>query len=123
MVTSLALIIGLITANVVKPGAGVNFSRTATTQVAEITAQANSMNWGKFFSHIVPVNIVDAFAKGDILQVLFFSILFGIGLKWMGDSGRSLFISFEKINKALFNVLKIIMKVSPLGALAAWPIP
>ena len=116
VVTSLALIIGLITANVVKPGAGVNFSRTTSTQVAEITAQASSMNWGEFFSHIVPVNVVDAFAKGDILQVLFFSILFGIGLKWMGDSGRSLFISFEKINKALFNVLKIIMKVSPLGA-------
>jgi aerobic C4-dicarboxylate transport protein len=116
VVTSLALIIGLIIANVVKPGAGVNFSRTASTQVAEISAQASSMNWGEFLSHIVPVNVVDAFAKGDILQVLFFSILFGIGLKWMGDTGRSLFISFEKINKALFNVLKIIMKLSPLGA-------
>lgn len=116
IVTTLALIIGLITANLIKPGAGVNFSHTGNTQVTEIAAQAKALNWGEFFSHIVPVNVVDAFAKGDILQVLFFSILFAIGLKWMGDSGRSLFISFEKINKVLFNVLKIIMKVSPLGA-------
>jgi aerobic C4-dicarboxylate transport protein len=116
IVTTFALIIGLITANLVKPGAGVNFSHTENTQVTEIAAQAKALNWGEFFSHIVPVNVVDAFAKGDILQVLFFSILFAIGLKWMGDSGHSLFISFEKINKVLFNVLKIIMKVSPLGA-------
>ena len=116
VVTSFALIIGIITANLVKPGAGVNFSNTETTQVAELTAQAKAMNWGEFFSHIVPVNVVDAFAKGDILQVLFFSILFGIGLKWMGKSGHTLFVNFEKINKALFNVLKIIIKVSPVGA-------
>ena len=49
------------------------------------------MNWGEFFSHIVPSNVVDAFAKGDILQVLFFSILFAIGLKRMGDSWRRLY--------------------------------
>ncbi len=116
VVTSLALVIGLITANIVKPGAGINFSQGATTKVAEITAEAKAMNWGEFFSHIVPANVVDAFAKGDILQVLFFSILFAIGLKWMGNSGHSLFVSFEKINKVLFNVLKIIMRVSPLGA-------
>lgn len=116
IVTTLALVIGLITANLIKPGAGVNFSHTENTQVTEIAAQAKALDWGEFFSHIVPVNVVDAFAKGDILQVLFFSILFAIGLKWMGDSGHSLFISFEKINKALFNVLRIIMKVSPLGA-------
>jgi len=116
VVTSLALIIGLIVANLVKPGAGINFSHTANTQVTELSAQAKELNWGEFFSHIVPVNVVDAFAKGDILQVLFFSILFAIGLKWMGESGHSLFISFEKINKVLFNVLKIIMKLSPIGA-------
>lgn len=116
VVTSLALVIGLITANVVKPGAGIAYAHTADTKVTEFAAQANALNWGEFFSHIVPVNVVDAFAKGDILQVLFFSILFAIGLKWMGESGQSLLISFEKINKVLFNVLKIIMRLSPLGA-------
>ena len=116
VVTTLALIIGLITANLVKPGAGVTAPQTANTQVADISKQASQINWGEFFSHIVPSNIVDAFAKGDILQVLFFSVLFAIGLKWLGPTGQSLLVSFEKINKVLFNILKIIMKLSPLGA-------
>jgi aerobic C4-dicarboxylate transport protein len=116
VVTTLALLIGLVVANVVKPGAGIIVSHAPGEQIAEISNQAKALNWGEFFSHIVPPNVVDAFAKGDILQVLFFSILFGIGLKWMGDSGKSVFINFEKINKILFNVLKIIMKLSPVGA-------
>ncbi|MBA4166136.1 MAG: cation:dicarboxylase symporter family transporter, partial [Chitinophagaceae bacterium] len=116
VVTTLALIIGLIVANVVKPGAGVNFTATANTQVSTISSQAKDLNWGEFFSHIVPPNVVDAFAKGDILQVLFFSVLFAVGLKLMGDSGHSLLTGFEKINKVLFNILKIIMRLSPIGA-------
>ncbi len=116
VVTTLALIVGLVVANVVKPGAGIIVPHAPGEQIAEISNQAKALNWGEFFSHIVPPNVVDAFAKGDILQVLFFSILFGIGLKWMGDSGKSVFINFEKINKILFNVLKIIMKLSPVGA-------
>ncbi|TDH26816.1 C4-dicarboxylate transporter DctA [Segetibacter sp. 3557_3] len=116
VVTTLALVIGLVTANLVKPGAGVPFTGTPNNQVDRIGAEAKGLNWGEFFSHIVPSNIVDAFAKGDILQVLFFSILFAIGLKMLGQAGESLLLSFDKINKVLFNVLKIIMKLSPLGA-------
>ncbi len=116
VVTTLALVIGLVTANLVKPGAGISAPKTVTIQVTDISKQASQINWGEFFSHIVPSNIVDAFAKGDILQVLFFSVLFAIGLKWMGTAGQSLLTTFEKINKVLFNVLKIIMRLSPLGA-------
>jgi aerobic C4-dicarboxylate transport protein len=116
VVTTLALVIGLITANLVKPGAGVHYTPGTSTRVKEISSAANNMNWGEFFSHIVPSNIIDAFAKGDILQILFFSILFAIGLKMMGDSGKGLLMSFEKINKVLFNILKIIMRLSPIGA-------
>jgi len=116
VVTTLALIIGLITANLIKPGAGVQEATGTTAQVKDISTEASHMNWGEFFSHIVPSNIVDAFAKGDILQVLFFSVLFAVGLKWLGNTGNSLLVSFEKINKVLFNVLKIIMRVSPVGA-------
>ena len=116
VVTTLALIIGLVTANLIKPGAGVHSGTQVTKQVADISEQANQVNWGEFFSHIVPSNIIDAFAKGDILQVLFFSVLFAIGLKWLGGEGKSLLNSFEKINKVLFNILKIIMKLSPVGA-------
>jgi aerobic C4-dicarboxylate transport protein len=74
------------------------------------------MNWGEFFSHIVPTNIVESFAKGDILQVLFFSVLFAIGLKWIGNKGIPLLNNFETINKVLFNILKIVMRLSPIGA-------
>jgi len=116
VVTTLALIVGLLTANLIKPGAGVQATATTTTQVKDISTEASKVNWGEFFSHIVPSNVIDAFAKGDILQVLFFSILFGIGLKWLGDAGNSLLISFDKINKVLFNILRIIMRVSPVGA-------
>ena len=116
VVTTVALVIGLIVANVVKPGAGIELTNVPAAQVTAIENQAKAMNWGEFFAHIVPANIVDAFAKGDILQVLFFSILFAIGLKAMGNSGSSVLISFDKINKVLFNILRMIMKLSPIGA-------
>ncbi|MEO8582373.1 MAG: C4-dicarboxylate transporter DctA [Flavitalea sp.] len=116
IVTTLALLVGLITANVIKPGEGVHFTKVTNTQVDQYATQAHDLNWGAFFSNIVPSNIIDAFAKGDILQILFFSILFAIGLKMMGTPGNGLLISFEKINKVLFNVLKIIMRLSPIGA-------
>lgn len=116
VVTTLALIIGLVAANVVKPGKGVVASQEKTKQVTEITEQASHMNWGEFFSHIVPSNIIEAFAKGDILQILFFSVLFAIGLKMLGDSGKGFLGTMETINKVLFNILKIIMKLSPIGA-------
>lgn len=116
VVTTLALIVGLITANLIKPGIGVAAPQTANKQVTDLSTQAAKFNWGEFFSHIVPANVVDAFAKGDILQVLFFSVLFAIGLKWMGAAGESLLNTFEKINNVLFNVIRIIMRLSPLGA-------
>jgi aerobic C4-dicarboxylate transport protein len=116
VVTTMALVIGLITANLVKPGQGVKNTHAATEQVLEISEQAKHMNWGEFFSKIVPSNIIDAFAKGDILQVLFFSVLFAIGLKMLGNSGKGLLNSFETINKVLFNILKLVMRLSPIGA-------
>lgn len=126
VVTTLALVIGIVVANVVKPGVGVGFVSAAGAaagqigaaggQVAEISSQAKDMNWGEFFAHIVPANVVDAFAKGDVLQVLFFSILFAVGLQRMGETGRSLVVTFEKLNKVFFNILKIIMRLSPIGA-------
>lgn len=116
IVTTLALLIGLLVANLVKPGAGIAAPQTASKQITDISQQANNIDWGEFFSHIVPANVVEAFAKGDILQILFFSVLFAIGLKMLGNAGHGLLLTFEKINKVLFNVLKIIMRFSPLGA-------
>jgi len=116
IVTTLALIIGLVTANVLKPGVGVERKTDGAEKVAKYAEQAHEMNWGKFFSDIVPHNVVEAFATGNILQVLFFSILFAVGLKMMGDKGTSVLVTFEKISQILFNILKLIMKLSPIGA-------
>jgi aerobic C4-dicarboxylate transport protein len=116
VVTTLALVIGLITANLVKPGVGIVVPQQSNEQVSQISQQASNINWGEFFSHIVPSNIIEAFAKGDILQVLFFSVLFAIGLKMLGNTGKGLLSTFENINKVLFNILKMVMKLSPIGA-------
>jgi len=116
IVSSLSLVIGLVVANIIKPGSGVQFHQAAGSQVASFSKDAEHMNWGDFVSHIIPSNIVDAFAKGDILQLLFFSILFAVGLKWLGAEGDSLLTNFNKINKVLFNILKIVVRLSPVGA-------
>src|SRR3984893_10290399 len=116
VVTSLALLIGLIVANVVKPGQGIPPQHLPVADLTGYTSGSGKMDWGEFISHIVPSNIIEAFAKGDIVQILFFGILFSIGLKQLGAAGQSVISTFEKINKVLFNVLKIIMKVSPFGA-------
>jgi aerobic C4-dicarboxylate transport protein len=116
IVSSLALVIGLIVANLIKPGSGITHGSAESSQVSEIAKQAEEFKWGDFISHIVPSNIVDSFAKGDILQILFFSILFAIGLKQLGSSGKNVIEGLNKINQIIFNILKMIMKLSPLGA-------
>ncbi len=116
IVTTAALVIGLVMANLLKPGVGVTFSNIQPDKVAQYATQAKALNWEEFFAHIVPSNIIESFAKGDILQVLFFSILFAVGLKWLGKSGTSLLHNFETINKVLFNILKMVMRLSPIGA-------
>jgi aerobic C4-dicarboxylate transport protein len=115
VVTTLALIIGLVVANIVQPGHGIPSEHLPAADLSKYSAE-NGMNWGEFIAHIVPPNIVQAFAQGEIIQILFFGVLFSIGLKRLGPGGQSLIGSFEKINHVLFNILKIIMRVSPLGA-------
>lgn len=116
IVSSLALVIGLVVANGIRPGEGIQHSTVPSNQVAEIAKQAESFSWGDFISHIVPANIVDAFAKGDILQILFFSILFAVALKQLGSSGKSMIDGLNKINQVVFNILRFVMKLSPIGA-------
>jgi len=116
VVSSLALVIGLIVANLIRPGAGVEHGTDLTSQVTEIAKQAASFSWADFVSHIVPSNIFDAFARGDILQILFFSILFAVALKKMGPSANSIIGGLNKINDVVFNILNIVMKLSPIGA-------
>lgn len=116
IVTTLALVIGLMVAYIVKPGLGVTIGHLNSDKVAKINTQANELNWVDFFAHIIPDNIFKSFAQGDILQILFFSILFGAALSKLGNYGSSLVAVFEKINKVIFNIMKLIMHLAPIGA-------
>ncbi|HMP91975.1 MAG TPA: C4-dicarboxylate transporter DctA [Phnomibacter sp.] len=116
VVTTLALLIGLVVANLVKPGHGVSLNIAGSTVSTQYFSQAEAMDWVGFFRHIVPSNVVEAFAKGDILQVLFFSILFGLALSRMGSTGQPVLQQFERYNKVMFGIMKMVMQVAPIGA-------
>ena len=116
IVTTLAIVIGLVVANVLKPGVGLVVPNADVAKITTYTAQAAEINWLQFLTHIVPKNIFEAFSKGDILQILFFAILFGFGLSKMGQNGQSLILTFNKISKVLFNIMKVVMRFAPIGA-------
>lgn len=116
IVTTLAIVIGLIVANWLKPGHGVPLANGNTATVHKIEKAAGDMNWTEFLLHIIPSNVVDAFAKGDIIQVLVFAVLFGYALSKMKDAGSGLLHTFDRISQVFFNILKLIMRLAPLGA-------
>jgi len=116
IVTTLAITIGIIVANVMKPGHGVAFHANVNA-VAKIEKDAAGFNWTEFLVHIIPSNAVEAFAKGDILQVLVFAILFGYGITKLKSTSADLLLgTFERISEVFFNILKFIMRLAPLGA-------
>ncbi|SNC61365.1 aerobic C4-dicarboxylate transport protein [Hymenobacter gelipurpurascens] len=123
IVTTLALGIGVLVANLTQPGAGVQATAQAvlqdskqTAEAAKYTSQAGDMNWVEFFTHIVPDNVIGAFAEGDILQVLLFSVLFGLSVNHMGAHGQPLMRTFDRLSHAMFGVLAMVMKLAPIGA-------
>jgi len=117
IVTTFALLIGLTVANLVKPGEGVKAIVTGDISKMETYQKAAAeMKWGDFFTHIIPGNVFDAFARGDILQVLFFAILFGYGISRMGNAGQPLIGTFDRLLKVFFNIMKVVMRLAPLGA-------
>jgi aerobic C4-dicarboxylate transport protein len=117
IVTTFALFIGLVVVNVLKPGEGfVHKALNDVSKIAGYQKEAAAMNWSGFFIHIIPNNIFDAFTRGDILQILFFAVLFGYGISHMGEAGKSLIVTFDKLSKVFFNIMKVVMKLAPLGA-------
>lgn len=117
IVTTFALLIGLTVANLVKPGEGVKAIVTGDISKLESYQKAAAeMKWGDFFAHIIPGNVFDAFARGDILQVLFFAILFGYGISRMGNTGQPLIGTFDRLLKVFFNIMKVVMRLAPIGA-------
>jgi aerobic C4-dicarboxylate transport protein len=121
VVSTLGLIIGLCVGNFVQPGAGFNVNPATldAKAVADYAGQAKAQGVSDFLLHIIPSSVVDAFAKGDILQVLLISILFGFAVSAIGARCKPLMELFEALTHAVFGVVNIVMKLAPIGAFGA----
>ena len=114
VVTTLALAIGLVAVNVARPGIGVNLP---LGQQSEITAKAQT--WDQILLHVVPESIIDAMAKGDVLQIVVFSLFFGIALGMVGEKGRPVLAWCESLAETMFKFTNIVMHYAPIGVGAA----
>ena len=121
-VSTLALIIGLVVANLVQPGAGmhVDLASLDTAKVADFAAKAHETTITGFLTAIVPDTVVSAFVDGNILQVLFVAITFGIALTLSGDVGQPVVDFLESLSHAFFGLVAILMKAAPIGAFGAF---
>ena len=121
VVSTIALIIGLIIVNVWQPGAGMNVDPTTldTKGIDKYVGPGKMQSTVDFLINIIPTSVVDAFAKGDMLQVLFFSVLFGYAMHAFGERGKPVFDLIEKLSHVLFGIVGVIMKVAPIGAFGA----
>ena len=121
VVSSIALVIGLFVVNLWQPGVGMNVdvSTLDTKGIAKYAEPGQMQSTVDFLLHIIPTSVVDAFAKGDMLQVLFFSILFGYSMHAFGERGKPVFDLIEKLSHVLFGIVGVIMKVAPVGAFGA----
>jgi len=119
--STLALIVGMIVANVVQPGAGMNIDPSTLDgkAVATYAAKAHEQSITGFLMNIIPTTIVGAFAEGDILQVLFFSVLFGISLGIVGERGKPVVDFMHALMYPIFKLVAILMKAAPIGAFGA----
>ena len=121
VVSTLALLIGLAVGNVVQPGSGFNVNPATldARAVADYAGQAKAQSVADFLIHIIPATVFDAFARGDILQVLLVSLLFGFALSLAGSRGRPLVDLLETLTRIVFGVVAILMRFAPIGAFGA----
>src|ERR1700736_6304553 len=121
VVSSLALLVGLIVGNLVQPGSAFNIDPATLDAgaVAQYAGQAKAQTVSEFIIHIIPNTVVDAFAKGDILQVLLISLLFGFALSMAGSRFKSLGVALTALPQAVFGVVAILMRFAPIGAFGA----
>jgi aerobic C4-dicarboxylate transport protein len=121
LVSTLALFIGLAAGNIVQPGSAfnVNAAKLDARAVAEYAGQAKAQSVSEFLMHIIPNTVVDAFSKGDILQVLLVSVLFGFALSAAGPRSKPLLDFFNLLTEAVFGVVSILMRFAPIGAFGA----
>jgi len=118
LVSTFALLLGLTMGNLVKPGAGFNIDPASldVKSMADYAGQAKAQGVTEFLMHIIPTTVVDAFAKGDILQVLLVSILFGFALSALGARAKPLLDLLDSLTRAIFKIVNMLMKFAPLGA-------
>ncbi len=121
IVSTLALMIGLVVGNVVRPGSGfnVNAATLDAKAVADYAGQAKAQSVTEFLMHIIPTTVVDAFAKGDILEVVLVALLFGFALSAAGTRAKPLTDVIDSLTRVVFGVANIVMKFAPIGAFGA----
>jgi aerobic C4-dicarboxylate transport protein len=121
IVSTLALFIGLVVGNVVHPGSAfnVNAAKLDANAVADYAGQAKAQSVSDFLLHIIPNTVVDAFSKGDILQVLLVSVLFGFALSAAGPRSKPLLDFFHVMTDVVFGIVSILMRFAPIGAFGA----
>ena len=119
--TTLALAIGLMVGELLKPGLGMNVNAATldAKAISQYTGSGSHLSTVDFILNIIPKDIADAFARGYILQVLFFAVLFGVALAALGKAGISLLHWLDELMNVLFKIISLIMRVAPLGAFGA----
>ncbi|MEO8561226.1 MAG: dicarboxylate/amino acid:cation symporter [bacterium] len=120
IVTTFALAIGLIVVNLTRPGAGLDVSAMVKGDVSKYTEAGKSLSFVEILTHIVPASPVDAFARGDVLQIVFFAVLFGSALAAISEEhGRPVVDLLESLSRVIFRIVALVMKVAPIGAFGA----
>jgi aerobic C4-dicarboxylate transport protein len=121
LVTTLALVVGLVIVNVLQPGAGMSVdAKTIDTRSIQVyTTKAGQQSTVDFLMHIIPNTIVGAFAEGEILQVLFFAVLFAFAVSMLGERGKPVLHLIDVVAHAFFNIVGFVMKLAPIGAFGA----
>jgi aerobic C4-dicarboxylate transport protein len=121
IVSTLALVIGMVVATVLKPGSGllINVGDADVQAIASYTTASQKLSTTEFLMNIIPNTVVDAFSRGDILQVLLFSILFGLALLGAGERVKPLVTLIDQLSHALFGIIELLMRLAPIGAFGA----
>ncbi len=119
IVSTFALAIGLVIVNVTRPGDGVDVTALTRGDISQYAKAGEGMKFVDFVTNIVPASVVDAFAKGEILQIVFFAVLFGVAMTSLGASGKPLLDVLDRISHVFFRIVALVMKLAPIGAFGA----
>lgn len=121
VVTTIAILVGLLAANIVHPGVGVDMSQLSKGDISKYIATTETTKSHGFIEtivNIVPTNIFDSMAKGDMLAVIFFAVMFGLGLSALGEKGKPAVNFFQIVAETMFNVTNMVMRFAPFGVFA-----